>query len=88
MANPLSFRVTGKIPARYANLVFGLLLSGIMTLLISGLTTFINLGFARDFFSVWMHAYGASWVLAFPIVVVVAPFVRKVVNRLVAPSGT
>jgi hypothetical protein len=70
------------LPKRFAPILTGFLLSGFMTLIISGIATFRNLGLTEDFVSKWMAAYLNGWIISFPTVLVVAPFVRKLVVLL------
>lgn len=71
------------IPARFAPILFGLFLSGMMSLIVSGLSTFRAIGFGGVFPGVWMGNWAVSWATAFPIVLVVAPITRRLVGRLV-----
>ena len=70
-----------------ALLAFGFLLSGMMSFLVSGISTARALGFAHvasdpgGFLGLWAGNWASSWVVAFPVVLVVAPMVRKIVNR-------
>ncbi len=72
------------ISARFAPIVFGLILSGLMSLIVSGIATFRAIGLPGDFFVQWMGGWAASWSVAFPVVLVVAPLTRRLVGRLVA----
>lgn len=72
------------IPARFAPVLFGFLLSGMMSLLVSGLSTFRAIGLGGEFPMVWMGNWAVSWATAFPIVLVVAPVTRRIVAALVA----
>lgn len=71
-----------KIPARYSNLLFGGMLSVIMVTIISGAVVFINQGYNEEFFTHWFKGFITAWPVAFPSVLVVAPFVRRVVARI------
>lgn len=71
------------IPRRYEPIAFGLLLSGFMSLLVSGVTTFLTVGVAPTFVSTWLTSWLPSWAIAFPSVLVVAPLVRRILKRLV-----
>lgn len=71
-----------KIPARYSNLLFGAMLSVIMVTIISGTVMFINQGYGPEFFTRWFRGFITAWPVAFPTVLVVAPFVRRVVARI------
>jgi hypothetical protein len=70
------------LPKRFAPILTGFLLSGFMTLIISGIATFRNLGLTEDFVNRWLAAYLNGWVISFPTVLVVAPLVRRLVARL------
>lgn len=72
------------LPKRFAPILTGFLLSGLMTLIISGVATFRNIGLAEDFVSKWLAAYLNGWVISFPTVLVVAPLVRRLVAMLTA----
>ena len=71
-----------KIPARYSNLLFGGMLSVIMVTIISGSVVLINQGYNPEFFARWFKGFITAWPVAFPSVLVVAPFVRRVVERI------
>ncbi|MES2666762.1 MAG: DUF2798 domain-containing protein [Pseudomonadota bacterium] len=71
------------IPARFAPVVFGFILSGLMSCMVSGIATLRALGLNPGFFGEWMGSWATSWAVAFPVVLVVAPFTRRVVTRLV-----
>jgi Protein of unknown function (DUF2798) len=70
------------IPRKYGPLLFSLILSGLMSLLISGVSTLRTLGAAPQFVEQWAIAWLAAWLVAFPVVLVVAPAARRVVQRL------
>lgn len=72
-----------KIPARYSNLFFGGMLSIIMVTIISGVVVLATRGIGADFLTQWFKGFATAWPIAFPTVLVVAPFVRRVVAKLV-----
>lgn len=74
-------------PARFAPVLFGLILSGLMSCMVSGIATLRAVGLADGFFAQWMTSWGVSWGIAFPVVLVVAPITRKIVARLIRPVG-
>ena len=74
------------IPARYAPILFGLLLSGMMSSIVSGLSTFRALGMVDHFALMWLGDWAVSWATTFPIVLVLAPLTRRIVARLVSPA--
>ena len=71
------------IPARYSHLLFGLILSGLMSFIVSGIATLRSVGPVPDFLSLWLSAWLPSWAVAFPSVLVAAPIARRLVARLV-----
>ncbi|MBE0412173.1 DUF2798 domain-containing protein [Yoonia sp.] len=73
------------IPARFANVLFGFLLSGMMSLIVSGISTFRAAGLSDGLFGLWMSSWAPSWMVAFPSVLLVAPFTRRLVARLIKP---
>jgi hypothetical protein len=71
------------IPARFAPVLFGFILSGLMSAIISGIATYRVLEADAAFFGPWLSSWLFSWMVAFPTVLVVAPFARRLVARLV-----
>lgn len=71
------------MPARFAPVLFGFILSALMSLLVSGIATFRNAGFVDGFLGIWISAWLPSWLIAFPVVLVVAPVARRLVGVLV-----
>ncbi|MBY4893013.1 DUF2798 domain-containing protein [Rhodobacteraceae bacterium N5(2021)] len=71
------------IPRPLEHIAFGLLLSCFMSLLISGVSTFLAAGMGPGFVGNWLSAWLSSWAIAFPSVLVVAPFVRRVLHKMV-----
>lgn len=72
------------IPARYAPIVFGALLSAIMVAIVSAFVLVTSQGFHAGLFQQWVKSCLMTWPVAFPTVTLVAPWVRKVVGRVTA----
>lgn len=72
------------LPKKFAPVLFGLLLSGMMSLLVSGVATWRAIGLDPGFVSGWVSAWLLAWPIAFPAVLLAAPLARRAVNRLVA----
>jgi hypothetical protein len=72
-------------PARYAPALFGLILSGLMSLLVSGISAYRAAGLVPGFAGLWTSAWLTAWLVAFPVVLVVAPLARRAVGALVQP---
>ena len=71
------------LPKRFESFAFGLLLSGMMSFIVSGLATAMTIGISPELPLHWLRAWLASWLIAFPAVLVVAPFVRRILGRIV-----
>jgi hypothetical protein len=54
-----------------------------MSLLVSGIATFRATGLVPDFVGVWTSAWLTAWMVAFPVVLVIAPFARQMVELVV-----
>lgn len=74
------------IPAKFAPVLFGFILSGLMSLVVSGISTAANIGLVADFAAWWARAWLTAWLFAFPVVLLVAPLARRLVQRLVAEA--
>ncbi|QXM24584.1 DUF2798 domain-containing protein [Elioraea tepida] len=76
-----------RLPARYGPVLFGFLLSGLMSLVVSGIATLKALGPVREMPGAWIGAWAIAWTIAFPTVLVVAPLVRRIVAAVTEPAG-
>ena len=76
-----------KLPASYGGLVTPLILSGLMTLIVSGISTLRVLGPTPAFLEGWPVAWGLSWLIAFPVLLLALPAARRLTALLVAPAG-
>lgn len=70
------------LPKRTAPVLFGLILSGFMSLMVSGVSTLTARGAGPGFMPVWMAAWLGAWAFAFPAVLIVAPVARQMVQWL------
>lgn len=73
-----------RIPARFAPILFGALLSAIMVGLVSAFVLAITQGTHAGFAMQWFRSCMTTWPVAFPTVTLVAPWVRRVVGRVTA----
>lgn len=71
------------LPKKYAPALFGLILSGLMSVLVSGISTYRAVGFSDSYAGLWTSAWLTAWLVAFPVVLVVAPLARRAVAMLV-----
>ncbi|TIT70981.1 MAG: DUF2798 domain-containing protein, partial [Mesorhizobium sp.] len=61
-----------KLPARYA-VVSPLVLSLLMTFIVSFISTLKSLGLHSNLPAIWLTAWGLSWLVAFPTLLLVLP---------------
>ena len=73
-----------KLNPKYAPILFGLILSGMMSLIVSAISTGRAVGISETFFTLWPVNWVVSWAIAFPIVLVVGPITRRLVAMLIA----
>lgn len=73
-----------KVPRRFAPVLFAFFMSILLSGFLSAAITAINTGMDHGFLGRWLAAYGLAWSIAFPSVTVVAPIVRRLVDRITA----
>lgn len=72
------------VSVKYLHQVQAALLSGFMSFIMSGAITLINLGFVNGFFGIWLHAWIVAYAIAFPTILLVFPFARKLAMKIAA----
>jgi hypothetical protein len=73
-----------RIPARFAPIVFGALLSAIMVAIVSAFVIATTQGVHAGFSAMWLKSCATTWPVAFPTVTLLAPWVRRAVGQLTA----
>lgn len=76
-----------KLPPKAMHIVMPFLLSVLMSCIISFVSTAKAIGFSPELLTAWLKAWGISWLVAFPTVMVVLPLVRKIAGVLVETPG-
>jgi hypothetical protein len=72
-----------KIKKKYYTAVFTLFTCVVMTFLMSGSLTFINLGLANNFLSTWVKNWGVAFAIAYPILLILVPKVKVFLEKVV-----
>ena len=72
-----------KIHPKHLTWLMPLMLSGIMSGSISCFNLLLNQGLVDGFFGIWLHAWSLSWMMAFPLILIVLPLVRKFLMKFV-----
>ena len=70
------------IHPRFAPIMFGFLVSGLMSLIVSGIATLRAIGWDTGFGTSWTNAWVISWAIAFQTILVVSPIVRRFVAAI------
>ncbi|WP_229509259.1 DUF2798 domain-containing protein [Massilia sp. CCM 8734] len=64
-------------------LLFSVVMSALMSFLMTGWVTWLNLGFGPDYPARWMRAFLAAWPAAFTIVMLCGPTVQRFCQRFI-----
>jgi hypothetical protein len=70
------------LPQRSATYVFAFLLSGFMTFVVSGVATLVAIGPVAGVTPLWMQAWITAWIIAFPALLLIRPFVHRLTGWL------
>lgn len=58
-------------------------MASLMTFIMSGVVSFVNMGLVDNFLNIWAGAFGKAFLVAFPSVLIVVPIVKRLVKKLV-----
>lgn len=74
-----------KLPSRYSHFAFGVIQAGITSSIAAAIASipFIDKGL---FFRHWLESWGISWLAMLPVVLLAAPFIRRMVDKMIAGS--
>lgn len=76
-----------KLHPKHMAWLMPLILSGIMSGAISFFNMLLNKGWIDGILSLWLHAWSLSWLMAFPLILVVLPLVRNFLLKFVVKSS-
>jgi hypothetical protein len=68
-----------KIP----NLIFAAIMGGLMSLSITLATTLVRIGFAQNFFWLWLELWAVAYPVAIICILIYRPFASKLTASLV-----
>jgi hypothetical protein len=71
-----------KFKRKWTSLLMGIVMGAFMSFLMSLVVSLINVGPVDGFIFIWMRAWGAAFAISLPIVVVVFPVAKKIVDSL------
>ena len=69
------------VPRRYSHFVFGIIQSGLTSAIASAMASIALLADGR-FLANWLPAWLGSWLLMLPVVILAAPFIRRMALAL------
>ncbi|MBX4959105.1 DUF2798 domain-containing protein [Rhizobium lentis] len=72
-----------KLPKRYHTIVMPLILSLLMTSVVSAISIVRAQGLTTAALAMWPSAWALSWVIAFPVLLLVLPVVKRVTAAIV-----
>jgi hypothetical protein len=67
-----------------ASMLPSLLMTGLVTLLVSGIERLMWVGMGRNYFAAWMETWLTAWPIAFPIVYLLGRTTVRVAARIAA----
>ena len=76
-----------KLPASWYHFVMPFILSGSMTVIVSGISIIRTVGF-QNLTAHWLGSWLWSWAIAFPALLVMLPLVRKCMRYIVHEPTT
>ena len=65
------------------NLIFAAIMGGLMSLSITLATTLVRIGFAQNFFWVWLEVWSVAYPVAIICILIYRPFASKLTASLV-----
>ncbi|MCR8923081.1 DUF2798 domain-containing protein [Dasania sp. GY-MA-18] len=72
------------ISKKYTTYVFSFFMSLLMSAIMSMVVSLLNVGLVENIFAIWLRAWGISFVIAFPTIIVISPLVKRLVNLVIS----
>lgn len=63
-------------------IAFALIMGVITTGIISFTVILVNIGLKPKFLQIWLKSWGLAYVVAVPTILIIAPFIQRLVDRL------
>lgn len=76
------------ISRKYQKIVFSFFMSLLMSCFMSLVISLFNLGLVSDIIAIWLRAWGFAFVVAFPTIMLVSPFVHRLVDLTLESEKT
>ena len=78
--------MTTRLPYRYRTIAFAVIMSLCTSMIVSGILIGLYPRPGRQFLDVWLYAFMTAWPVVFTAILVIAPQVNRLLDRLVEPS--
>lgn len=75
--------MASKLSKRFFHLAFSITMAAGMAFVMTAVVTAVNVGLPADFLARWMKAFGTAFLVAAPVIYLLAPQVRRLVSRFV-----
>jgi membrane protein implicated in regulation of membrane protease activity len=75
-----------RIPSRYTHFVYGIIQSGVTCAIAGAIASFPALK-EGDFLKHWLTSWALSWMTMLPVVVLAAPLIRRLVERMTGSAS-
>lgn len=75
-----------KFHPKHMTWLMPLVLSGLMSGAISCFNLFKNMGYSENFWLVWLESWTLSWLIAYPLILIFLPLVRRFLIKFVIAS--
>ena len=72
-----------QLDKKYQHLVYSFFMALLMSFIMSFIISVYNMGFISNILVIWLKAWGFAFFVAFPVVLLVSPTVRKLVNLVI-----
>lgn len=74
-----------KFPHHYGPFIFGVIQAAVTTGIATAIATPLISGLDWDFVGRWCSAWGLAWLTMLPVVICLAPLIRRAVNAMTLP---
>jgi hypothetical protein len=71
-----------KINKRFAPLINAILMAIVLPFFMTLVVSLANIGFTERLVGAWMKTWAIAAVAAFPLILILAPLIKKVVGRI------
>ncbi len=73
-----------KIDKRYAPLLNAVIMAIVLPFFMTFVVSAVNIGFTKRLLGAWMRTWAIASAAAFPLILILAPLIKKAVARLTA----